>query len=174
MRNFISILCCEHSQLDLEMRDKIIAVKQDSWKYSYSSQVQWMEQNLNDADLHYLFMIDNELVAYCSLSRIKCEINGIQKLAKGLGSVCVKGSYKGMGIGKLLFNSVTLDLVVSRELAFLLCKDSLVPFYKSNQKWALCDSAKINVEVDGQHFDSNVFYINDSIESGYILFDRLF
>jgi predicted GNAT family N-acyltransferase len=120
--NFIN-----HSEINESLIDKIIALKQQHWGYTYESQLNWINSNLTSNDFHIIMQdYSGKLISYANL--VKRNVNDMEIL--GIGNVCVNKDVQESGIGTLLMNiskfyakQLSLDLI-------LLCKKELVPFYE--------------------------------------------
>lgn len=129
MENEILIKFIQHSDIQSQDINKIIALKQQHWPYSFSSQKEWIKNNLTANDYHLLVLTSNEtLIGYMNLVVRKINNNPIL----GIGNVCINKTHEHQGFGILLMQ---LCKHYSNQLSTdcaLLCKSELIPFYEKS------------------------------------------
>lgn len=118
----------EHSLATSALIDEIVEIKSVAWNYSRESHLNWINQNLNENDLHFLIYQNNEIIAYTNLVYVDLLINEKPVSLIGIGNVCTK--YPGKGHGKRLFTYLN-DYLLKNDLeGMLFCKNELVAFYE--------------------------------------------
>jgi len=157
MLNNFCISLVKHSEIGDDLIDKIIALKQQHWQYSYRSQIDWINANIGSCDYHLIILDGNSnILAYMNL--VNRKVNELPIL--GIGNVCVDKAVLGNGVGTLLMHickyyskQLSLDLV-------LLCKDELGLFYEK------CGFYKYqnNAYIDDVVFDKCVMFSNDAYD----------
>jgi hypothetical protein len=153
----------KHSEIkERELKD-IIEIKQRSWDYSYESHISWINSNLNDTDLHFLYYKGEELISYLNLVRVKAYKEGEVVSFYGVGNVCTK--YKGVGDGSKMMKELNLLFRNEGWQGLLFCKEKLVDFYSKNG-WVLfenlADDDTIFTMVNNYCGDSDLNY-NDRL-----------
>lgn len=151
----------QHENLTDDCLDEIARLKQQHWQYPAESQKKWIQSNLRPNDIHLLMKIDNQYVAYLSISIINMLIDGQDMLGKGLGNVCVDKAYQGQGLGKKIVEKASEIIKAAGDTGILLCRRHLMPFYER------CGWSKIRygtAEVDGKGFDEVVMMFNSDLE----------
>lgn len=131
-----SLKFVRHDKIDYDLLNEIINVKSVSWPYSYEKQVEWINTNLKDSDIHVLLYLENDLVAYLNLIEIEFKINANNYLGYGIGNVCALE--KGRGWGKEIMKCTNRYLIENGKIGLLFCKESLVNFYQ------ICEWKEIN------------------------------
>ena len=119
--------------------DRVIAIKQVAWPYPKDSQIKWLEENLDNEDLHVFLREGNDSVAYLNLHKINITINNKYFEGFGIGNVCAK--VKGCGYGSHLLRLTNDYLVSNNKVGLLFCHTPLVKFY-SGCNWNLLHSEK--------------------------------
>ena len=121
----------KHKEISKEQLRRIAAIKDQHWPYGIKSQIQWSKDNTLPEDLHlFSTKTDESLVAYLTLNNVHAVVDDFNMEVLGIGSVCVSLSVKGQGVGKELINEANNVINKTNKLGLLLCKDSLVGFYK--------------------------------------------
>lgn len=146
-----------HKEVIQNDLDEIIQVKSIAWSYCYKKQLEWINSNLNDLDIHVLLYWDGELVAYLNFIDIELIIDGIPKQAYGIGNVCAK--VKNKGFGKELIASVNSFLVENNKIGLLFCKNLLVDFYVYNN-WVAIEKKKLTIAFDNRLTETMIFNCN--------------
>jgi len=148
----------KHSEINDLLIDKIINLKQQHWSYSYKSQIDWINTNINGEDYH-LLIIDSKGVILAYMNLVNRKVNFMPIL--GIGNVCVNKNYMDCGIGTLLMNiskhfskQLSLDLI-------LLCKMDLTLFYEKCGFYRYRNKVYIGDIV----FDKCVMFYNDAYTS---------
>lgn len=117
----------EHRQVEGALIDNIIDIKNSVWEYSYESHTDWIRNNINPDDVHLILSERNVGIGYLNL--VKLRIN--QYDGWGIGNVCVRPSMQGKQFGLLLMKLTDYFLMREKKPGVLLCKDTVVDFYKS-------------------------------------------
>ncbi len=142
---------------DILFRDllRAIAVKTVAWPFPLESQVKWINENLDDADLHVILKDGYSDVAYLNLVQSTFIVNDTEYMAYGIGNVCSRE--KGKGYGGELMNQVNAYLVKNRHAGLLFCKDTLVSFY-SRYGWEEVSRDKCDIPAlpEGSHVMTNL------------------
>lgn len=141
-----------------ELVKEIIQIKQQAWDYSDAQQIQWMQDNLRDDDMHMLLFDDDALCAYLNLVRVRLAVDGVCSDAIGIGNVCVAKDKRSMNYGRLLMQAVNTMLKKSNQIGILLCRDRLVGFYENSGWTKVCDGVQKNIA--GSDFTHHVFLYN--------------
>lgn len=155
-----------HKDLDNKTLGDIIEIKNKVWHYPYLSHYQWIDKNLCIDDFHLLLWEESELIGYLNLVHLNGTIE-----AWGIGNVVVNPYKQGRNIGYLLMSICDSFLVRTKKPGMLICKDSVLGFYKKNG-WnefmgqVICQSAHITHHFFTRHLDNTHYNI--------IEIDRLF
>lgn len=145
----------KHSLIGNQNIDNIAILKSQHWNYPIESQKKWIEENIEEEDIHLLLTNnDNQLIAYLSLVEIEVTHQGGKDLMLGVGSVCVDKNYLGQHLGLLLMNLVDYYLKRNKKEGILLCSDKLVLFYEKSG-WELFEG---EVKSQGEPFLSRTLF----------------
>lgn len=134
------VLLVEHNQVTTELLKKIITIKSAAWTYSYEAQLDWINRNLKDSDIHVLLLLDKNPVAYLNLIQIELKLDSITHEGFGIGNVCAVE--KGKGWGKWLLRAVNEYIINNNKIGLLFCKNELIKFY-SEIGWELVSSNNV-------------------------------
>lgn len=111
------------------MLNEIIRIKSVAWDFPVDSQIKWIEENLKESDLHILFKVGGEFVAYLNLIDLSLFVDNVQIKGWGVGNVCTK--IRGKGYGQLLMRKTNDLILESERIGLLFCKKELDKFYSS-------------------------------------------
>lgn len=147
-----------HKDIQVELTS-IATIKDQHWTHGITSQIKWIEENVDDEDIHLLGINsgNNEVVAYMALMHLDVIINNLPFHFLGLSNVCVDKCYAGEGIGSQLVDQANKYIVENKKNGILLCKDSLIGFYQKN-KWSLLKYKEAFIKDN--LYDRNVMLFN--------------
>lgn len=151
-----------HENVTSNQLDEIIIIKSIAWPYSYESQLNWINSNLANKDIHVLLYLNNTLIAYLNLICIVFQINKMKKHGYGIGNVCSKE--KGKGFGKEIISRINIYLIDTNKIGLLFCRDLLVPFYNQNN-WKVIEKDKLTLEFDKESIETMIFNFDDEFQS---------
>lgn len=149
-----------HNNLSQKYLDEIIHIKSIAWPYSYEKQLEWINFNLKDSDIHVLLYLDEEPVAYLNLIEIKLIVDEIQMISYGIGNVCAKE--KGKGWGKELISQTNAYLTQTNKIGLLFCKNLLVEFYKLNN-WRVIEKECLSLRFN----DDTILTLTFNLANGF-------
>lgn len=163
------VIFVEHNQLTTELINEIIAVKSAAWVYSYEAQLDWINCNLKNSDIHVLLLLDKRPIAYLNLIQIELKLDSKTHEGFGIGNVCA--IEKGKGWGKILLSFVNDYIIKQNKVGLLFCKEGLIKFYNESG-WKLVSNknvflSQVNSKVNTLVFNepngfSNLYYIGKS------------
>jgi hypothetical protein len=136
----------KHKNLKEEELLEICKVKSISWKYFLYEHRRWINDNINEEDLHFCLKNKLKTIGYLNLVKRKLKINNVIYDIWGVGNVCA--SEKGTGIGKELMNRLNVFFNNKKCYSLLLCKDSLIDFYKKFGWKVIYRSEKVNYMIN--------------------------
>lgn len=125
----MSIKIIEHKKLKSDELEKICLLKDQHWAHGLSSQMDWINSQFLDEDLHVMKFIDEHLVAYVGINKIKCNIDNKDYEFYGIGNVCVDKSFQGKGYGVEIMEFIGSYLDEEHKKGILLCHKKLCNFY---------------------------------------------
>lgn len=123
----------KHSLLSDSAIHKIIGLKKQYWNYSLKSHKNWLNENINKDEYH--IWIENEngnILAYLNLVFVEIKLDMKIEEYVGIGNVCTNKRVSGEGFGLLLMHVCNFFINSQNKKAVLLCKNSLVKFYKKS------------------------------------------
>lgn len=138
----------QHKNISKKELNDICRLKNENWIYGLKSQLNWIENNIKEEDYH-LIGYDNKLIAYANIVNRKIVFdNQVYFQVLGVGNVCISKKRQGTGLGLLLMDKINEFLLHKNRKGVLLCKDSLIKFYKNNN-WVLLEKQqKTKVDMD--------------------------
>lgn len=163
-----------HYDLSESDRIRIAELKNQHWPYGVSSQMEWMNKNIGNGDVHLLgdSLSDNkQLLAYATLSKVNVSINGIEHEAVGVGGVCVAKSIQHSGLGKQLLEEAGCYIREQGKMGILLCQDKVLGFYLKC-KWNKV--AYKTATVSGKEYFYNILILDNNCSCNEIVIDRNF
>jgi len=139
----------------------ICDIKRAFGDYSLESQLDWINNNLADDDVHFMLFNNGVLVGYLNIINTYFKCNGILYSAFGIGNVCT--IEKCMGYGSLLLEKINCYILKKNKYGLLFCKNNLIAFY-SKYNWKL-------VNVDSKELITNC--INTMVLSSNKTFESI-
>ncbi|MBU2526455.1 MAG: GNAT family N-acetyltransferase [Bacteroidetes bacterium] len=140
----------KHSEISKNILEDIIRIKSIAWPYSYNKQIDWINKNLKDSDLHILLLEGEEPVAYLNLISIDFILDNYKYSGFGIGNVCTIEKKKGYG--KLIIQLTAQYLSEKNKIGLLLCKPELVNFYK-RYGWTVIKKSKLCLSFDNRDIE---------------------
>ena len=113
---------------------EIINLKNSHWNYGFLSQLNWFKNKTNvfKSDLHFFIKNNKKLIAYVQLGKRNCFINKKKSKYILFRTLIVLKKERSKYVSTIIMKKV-LRFVKSQNLAcFLLCKKTLISFYKKN------------------------------------------
>lgn len=142
------------SDLSPQELDEIIRIKSIAWPYSYEKQVEWINNNLKDTDIHLLLLEDNKIVAYLNLIPNVLLLDDNVYHILGVGNVC--SIERGKGFGVELMRQTNQLISEENKIGLLFCKPSLVYFYNKNG-WIVIEKFRLNLLIDNKNIETMIF-----------------
>lgn len=139
----MKIKLIKHKDINSETLLDIIKVKSIAWPYPLNKQIEWIENNLKDDDIHVLLTDDkSKTVAYLNIVKTSISIDDEIHKCWGVGNVC--SIKKGSGFGKEILNLVNEWITKSNCIGLLFCKEELIPYYEKTN-WRSINKKNINL-----------------------------
>lgn len=143
-----------HKDVSGRQLEEIIEIKSKAWPYSFDSQLEWINTNLKESDIHVLLSLNKTNVAYLNLIDIELTLDEIVIDGFGIGNVCA--TEKGKGWGKEIMTQTNLYLKQRNKIGLLFCKNYLINFYRLNN-WKLIEKKKITLSFDNESIGTMIF-----------------
>lgn len=144
MRTKVKIV--KHGDIDEDELQSICLLKEESWPFGLNEQKKWIHENIQDNELH-LMIYDERLVGYSNLVNRKIIFDKkSSKEVVGIGNVCIAKNNQRSGYGNELMIHINRQLTQEHKSGILLCKDSIVEFYKKNF-WVLIESSNLGNDL---------------------------
>lgn len=147
-----------HKDIKSEELYEIIAVKSVAWPYHFQKQLDWINLNIKNNDIHVLLYFDELLVAYLNLIKIEFSVDQIVKQGYGIGNVCALE--KNKGFGKEMITKTNTYFVQNNKIGLLFCKDQLVEFYKKRE-WMLIEKKKVTLSFDATSINTMLYNLDE-------------
>ena len=148
------LILIPHKEVTSNQLKDVIKIKSKAWPYSFERQLEWINANLKEADIHVLLSLNETNVAYLNLIDIELKLDGIVNESYGIGNVCA--SEKGKGWGKEIITQTNLYLKLRNKVGLLFCKNSLVNFYNL-YKWKIIEKRKITLLFDNESIETMIY-----------------
>ena len=131
-------------KLTSQYKKKILQLKIQHYKYTYSKQLLWFKNEIKQNDLHNIIFYNKKLIGYTCLRKKKYLSTENQFKKNLIFDTCViDNRYRGLGFGAMLMKFNNKIIKKSKKPAFLLCKKNLISFYKKF-KWEKISKKKIS------------------------------
>ena len=142
-----------NNDIDQITLDEIFNIKKLSWEYSKQEHLNWITENLNGNDYHFLLINNNEIIAYLNLVNVNVIYKNTSIPFIGIGNVCSK--YKGVGLGKEIISEVNKFIKANYLYGILFCKHQLIDFY-SKSNWLMIENIDISKNVYTMVYNFNL------------------
>lgn len=158
----------KHQDITKQELDEVIAIKSKQWHYNYEQQLNWINSNIKENDIHILLQLGNSVVAYLNLIDIDVEINENSIKGYGVGNVCA--IEKGKGFGFEIMKEANSYILDSKKVGLLFCKQPLLRFYKSlswnevEPKNYKINGKDLNVMIFNVVLNENMFVVYNGID----------
>lgn len=149
-----NVVFVQHNKLTPSLMQEIIKVKCIAWPYNYNEHLKWIENNLNNSDIHVLLYQNERILAYLNLVEISIQFDGCDLQGFGIGNVCA--AEKGQGWGGEIISRVNQFLLKNDLVGLLFCKEGLVKFYTEN-RWERVNEAKLDILKSSSEINVLVF-----------------
>jgi predicted GNAT family N-acyltransferase len=160
----------QHADMTNNELNQIIKIKSVVWPYPYEKQLEWLNTNLKESDLHLILLKNNNTVAYLNLIDIELEIDKKLFNAFGVGNVCA--IEKGKGYGNILMKNTNQYIIEKKRVGLLFCKKKLVDFYEKFD-WIWVDKKKMALTFDNSNIETMIFS-NTKINSVLVFKEKPF
>lgn len=144
----------QHGDVPNNELNEIIKIKSVAWAYPYEKQLEWLNANLKDSDLHLILLKNNEAVAYLNLIDIEVDIDNCKIKAFGVGNVCA--IEKGKGYGNELMKHTNQYIIEKKRIGLLFCKKELIDFYEK-YGWSWVNKNKLRLSFNNSNIEIMIF-----------------
>ena len=161
--NLISI---NTSKLSKKKILEINKLKDTQWKFGVKSQIKWFKKNAKKNDIHNLLYNKSKLIGYTFLRKRTYTTQNSKKKKNYIlfDTLVILKKYRNKKISRLLMLFNNTVIIESGLFSFLICKNSLVNFYKKNN-WIKLN--KKNIRVMDHQFSSNGMLFNSNSKRKY-------
>ena len=118
------------NELDSVLINKILVLKNTHWSHGIKSQKEFFRKKVLANDLHNLLIINDKLVGYTCLRKKKLYTRK-KKLFFYFDTLIIEKKYRNKGFSKILMNFNNFIIYSNNISSHLVCKNQMVPFYKS-------------------------------------------
>lgn len=160
-RLHMSIKIVKHKNMNSKEIEKICLLKEQHWTHGLTSQIEWINKQFLEDDFHVMKYVDNNLVAYVGINKVKCSIDNIDYELNGIGNVCVDKRCQGKGHGVEIMEFVENFLIKKDIIGILLCHKNLCDFY-SKVGWSILEYSEAFIK--GINFTEYIMTYNSKIE----------
>lgn len=157
----IQLEVIQHKNINKKQLDDIIKVKSHAWSYSYRSQLDWINSNLKDSDIHVLLKKESLAIAYLNLITIQLMINDENVEGLGVGNVCT--TIKGEGWGRKIMLETNKIIKNRNKVGLLFCKKELNGFYCKNN-WKIINRKYLKFEFEDEKVEVMLFNHSSKID----------
>ena len=122
-------------ELNKQLRIQICKLKDYHWKFGFSNQLKWFDQNIRKDDIHNLCFMNKNLIGYTALRKgyFKYQEKEKKHFFLLFDTLILDNKYRKSKLGKIMMGFNNYIITKEKKLSFLLCKKGLVNFYKKNQ-----------------------------------------
>lgn len=134
-------------QLSIKEIKEICVLKDSHYKYGIKSQNKWFKTHIKRNDIHNIILINSELVGYTCLRKYNFILNKISNKYLRFDTLIIKKNYRKKGLSSVLMALNNQIIKKNKMPSFLLCKKSVVSFYK-NYNWQILNLNKYYLYKD--------------------------
>lgn len=117
-------------ELDTYILNQIWSLKNSHWTYGLNSQEDFFKKKIRRNDIHNLLLFKDKLIGYTCLRFINYTQRNKKKFLY-FDTLIIRKSYRGKGLSKIFMNFNNFIIYSNNISSFLVCKNQMVPFYKS-------------------------------------------
>ena len=154
--------CIKHKDLNETNLFEIVNIKSIAWPYPKEKQLEWINKNIKENDIHVLLKENKKAIAYLNLINIELIINNQTYKGLGIGNVCT--SEKGKGYGIRLMNELNNYLLNENKIGLLLCNKKLQSFYEK-ANWIKIDNRKLFIKNMNENDKVLIYNFNETIKA---------
>ena len=122
-------------ELNKKIIFQICKLKDYHWKFGFSNQLKWFDQNIRKNDIHNLCFMNKNLIGYTALRKgyFKYQEKEKKHFFLLFDTLILDSKYRKSKLGKIMMSFNNYIITKEKKPSFLLCKKELVNFYKKNQ-----------------------------------------
>ena len=122
------------TELDGNTILKICKLKNKHWKFNLKNQILWFNKYIKKKDIHNLCFLNKKLIGYTSLRQgyYNFTKNGKKKSFLLFDTLVLDPEHRKQKLGILMMKFNNLIILKKKKPSFLVCKMSLVKFYRSS------------------------------------------
>ena len=139
----IEIVTKKTTDLKRKELQEIYYLKNQFWNYGIKSQINWFRINVGKLDLHNMIMLKKKLIAYTLIRKKNYSLKNKKKFLL-IDTVVVSRVFHKKGYSNILMNYNNLIIKKLGLNAVLVCKKSLIKFYK-NFNWNKTSKSLYNI-----------------------------
>ena len=117
-------------ELDTYILNQIWSLKNSHWTYGLNSQKDFFKKKIRRNDIHNLLLFKDKLIGYTCLRFINYTQSSKKKFLY-FDTLIIRKSYRGKGFSKIFMNFNNFIIYSNNISSVLVCKNQMVPFYKS-------------------------------------------
>lgn len=141
--------------LNNEDKELIVQLKTQFWNFSKDSQLEWINKNIKENDIHILVYDNNNnnkiLIGYGVIMKRNCNI---------IDSIIIDEKYRYKGYGGTLIKSVTEYI---QDSGFLLCEKHNINFYEK-YGW----STNNDIKIFGKDIKNNLYKMTYNFNANFV------
>lgn len=143
-------------RLSKEEIRSICLLKDTHWKFGLKFQLSFFKKNIKSFDIHNILALNNKIIGYTLLRSRKMKTDLIKKYLL-FDTLVIKKNHRNRKLSRLLMAFNNKIIKNNRKIAFLMCNNNLVKFYKKNN-WKKIN--KKNFRVVDHKFKGNGMIFN--------------
>jgi predicted GNAT family N-acyltransferase len=109
---------------------QIILLKQSHYKYNFISQLEYFKKNYKKDDLHNLLFLNDKLIGYTGLRKIRIKLNSKSKKILLFDTLLLNKKLRKKSLSSILMSFNNFIIKKNKIPSFLKCNKELVNFYK--------------------------------------------
>lgn len=153
------------NELDRNTILNICRLKNIHWKFGYSNQIHWFNENIKKNDIHNLCFLNKNLIGYTALRQGYYFVKKNKKKNFLLfDTLIVNPKYRKKKLGDLLMKFNNLIILREKKPSFLVCKNKLIKFYRLNN-WKVIAKQKYKTLYKSFNLKGMTFHFNEKIKN---------
>ncbi len=126
----INILSLKTSQLDKNLINNILKLKNTHWKSGMKSQANFFNKNISKSDIHILLFLKKKISGYVLLRKKKYIFKNKKYNYLHFDTLIIKESLRNKKLSPFLMNYVNNIISVEKKISLLYCNKNMFKFYK--------------------------------------------
>jgi predicted GNAT family N-acyltransferase len=126
----LSLKSVKSIHLNKKTLKQILLLKQSHYKFNFNSQLEHFKRNYKKDDLHNLLFLNDKLIGYTGLRKIRIKLNSKSKKILLFDTFLLNKKLRKKSLSPILMSFNNFIIIKHKIPSFLKCNKELINFYK--------------------------------------------